>query len=238
MDFSLSRDDQLLVDRARGLAAEFATRAREYDEAAAFPARNFERLREEGFLTLTVPRELGGHGFWRDNRFLPFYMVLEAIATGCASTAQLLQVHSHASGIVGYLGSDAQRRRILGDVVRRGALIASCGSETDPNLIKTPREQRVWFYGSYYFDPQFSLGAAGGLPGTATHDLALVVFTPTGCAQCAPVPAGATLGQFTYDPPMEGDMTLLTRSDAHSELARWMGGDHRTNNDLRVRETA
>jgi len=66
----------------------------------------------------------------------------------------------------------------------------------DPNLINTPREQRVWFYGSYYFDPQFSLGAAGGLPGTATHDLALVVFTPTGCAQCAPVPAGATLGQY------------------------------------------
>ena len=44
--------------------------------------------------------------------------------------------------------------------------------------------------------------------------------------------------EFTYDPPMEGDMTLLNRSDAHSELARWMGGDHRTNNDLRVRETA
>jgi hypothetical protein len=44
--------------------------------------------------------------------------------------------------------------------------------------------------------------------------------------------------EFTYDPPAEGDMTLLNRSDAHSELARWMAGDHRVNNDLRVRETA
>ena len=44
--------------------------------------------------------------------------------------------------------------------------------------------------------------------------------------------------EFTYDPPAEGDMTLLIRSDAHSELARWVAGDHRVNNDLRVRETA
>jgi Trypsin len=66
----------------------------------------------------------------------------------------------------------------------------------DANLINTPREQRVWFFGSYYFDPQFSLGAAGGLSGTATHDLALVVFKPTGCSVCGPIPGSATLGQF------------------------------------------
>ena len=44
--------------------------------------------------------------------------------------------------------------------------------------------------------------------------------------------------EFTYDPPAEGDQTLLNRSDAHSELARWVAGDHRVNNDLRVHETA
>ena len=26
----------------------------------------------------------------------------------------------------------------------------------DPNLINTPAAQRVWFFGSYYFDPQFA----------------------------------------------------------------------------------
>src|SRR4029453_16842582 len=35
----------------------------------------------------------------------------------------------------------------------------------DPNLINTPRAQRVWFFGTYYFDPQFAIGAGGGLPG-------------------------------------------------------------------------
>jgi len=131
MDFRLTDEDRTLIECARALGAEFATRARAYDEAAAFPERDFERLREEGLLALTVPTELGGHGFWQGSRFLPFYMVLEAIAAGAASTAQLLQVHSHASGIVAYLGSEEQRRRILSDVAARGALIASCGSEAD-----------------------------------------------------------------------------------------------------------
>lgn len=131
MDFALTREDQALVERARALAAEFARRAGEYDEAAAFPEEDFRGLRDAGLLTLTVPRELGGHGFWQGQRYLPFYLVLEAIAAGAASTAQLLQVHSHASGIVAYLGNEEQRRRILGDVAGRGALIASCGSETD-----------------------------------------------------------------------------------------------------------
>src|SRR5207248_5372954 len=66
----------------------------------------------------------------------------------------------------------------------------------DPNLINTPRDQRVWFFGSYYFDPQFQLGAAGGLLGTSTHDVAIVVFTPQGCAACAPIPSGATSNQY------------------------------------------
>lgn len=132
MDFRLTEEDRALVERAGTLGAEFATRARAYDEAATFPEKDFDRLREEGFLALTVPTDLGGHGFWQGTRFLPFYLVLEAVAAGAASTAQLLQVHSHASGIVAYLGTDEQRRRILGDVAGRGALIASCGSETDP----------------------------------------------------------------------------------------------------------
>jgi Trypsin len=78
----------------------------------------------------------------------------------------------------------------------------------DPNLINTPSDQRVWFFGSYYFDPQFSLGAAGGLPGTATHDLALVVFTPAGCSVCEPVPANATLGQYGALPARDAVSSL------------------------------
>jgi alkylation response protein AidB-like acyl-CoA dehydrogenase len=130
--FELSREEEALVNRARGLAAEFAPRAREYDEAASFPAENFRRVYEEGLLTLTIPQELGGHGYWLGSRHLPYYLVLEAIASGCASTAWSLKIHSNACGVVAYHGNDEQRRRILGAVVSRGAVLSSIGSEVDP----------------------------------------------------------------------------------------------------------
>ncbi len=41
--------------------------------------------------------------------------------------------------------------------------------------------------------------------------------------------------EFTVDPPDVARIDAIRRADAHSELARWMAGDHRVNNDLRVR---
>src|SRR3954463_8223047 len=46
----------------------------------------------------------------------------------------------------------------------------------DPNLINTPAAQRVWYVGTYYFDPGFHLGGGGGLPGFDTHDVAVIIF--------------------------------------------------------------
>ena len=39
--------------------------------------------------------------------------------------------------------------------------------------------------------------------------------------------------EFTVDPPDVARIDAIRRSDAHSELKRWMAGDHRPNNDLR-----
>src|SRR5439155_11924730 len=73
----------------------------------------------------------------------------------------------------------------------------------DPDLINTPRSQRVWYFGSYYYDPQFRLGGGGGLPGSASHDVAVIIFTPAGCSvpagqngSCGPVPTSATSSQY------------------------------------------
>jgi glyoxylase I family protein len=41
--------------------------------------------------------------------------------------------------------------------------------------------------------------------------------------------------EFTVDPPGVEQIDAIRRADAHSELARWMSGDHSTNNDLRPR---
>jgi catechol 2,3-dioxygenase-like lactoylglutathione lyase family enzyme len=42
--------------------------------------------------------------------------------------------------------------------------------------------------------------------------------------------------EFTCDPPDAAEIDRLRRADAHSELARWLGGDRRVNNELRHRE--
>ena len=46
-------------------------------------------------------------------------------------------------------------------------------------------------------------------------------------------PDGSTL-ELTVDPPDVADIAATRRADAHRELARWLGGDHRPNNDLRA----
>ncbi len=73
----------------------------------------------------------------------------------------------------------------------------------DPNLINDNSAQRNWFYGSYYFDPGFQIGAGGGLPGFDTHDEAVVILTAAGChvpagrtGSCGPVPSSANGGKY------------------------------------------
>lgn len=79
----------------------------------------------------------------------------------------------------------------------------------DPNLPNTPAADRVWYLGSYYFDPDFAIGAGGGLPGFDTHDVAVIVFTAEGCRvptgrvgtyHCGRIPAAATSGQYAALP--------------------------------------
>jgi alkylation response protein AidB-like acyl-CoA dehydrogenase len=118
------------VERAERLAEHFRARLPDYDARAAFPHENFDEIREARLHTMTVPATHGGLGFWQaGGRFATYYRVIEALARADSSTAQLLQVHCHATGMIAGLGNEAQRDFYMGEVVRRGGLIASCGSE-------------------------------------------------------------------------------------------------------------
>lgn len=116
--------------RAQQLAERFARRLPQYDAAAAFPKENFDELRESGLHAMTVPVEYGGLGFWQaGGGFATYYQVLEALARTDSSTAQLLQVHCHATGMIAGLGTAAQRDFYMTEVAQKGKLIASIGSE-------------------------------------------------------------------------------------------------------------
>jgi alkylation response protein AidB-like acyl-CoA dehydrogenase len=138
----LTQRQRELVELAARLADEFAERAAEHDRDGSFPFENYERMREEGYLGLTVPEELGGKGAG----LLELVLAQERLAAGDASTA--LAVNMHVSPIA-QLASlwRASADDGLADVLRRasdGRLVyASMSAEPgDPILMSSSTTAR------------------------------------------------------------------------------------------------
>jgi alkylation response protein AidB-like acyl-CoA dehydrogenase len=127
VDFAITKEQQELQRRCRELAAEFATRAMDHDRNGSPPTENYDRLRREGFLELSVPKSLGGAG----SGFLGHTIAYEALAHGCPSTA--LSFNMHASVVMPLLSSDEVtpdvKRYIADLVVRQKKLISGNYSE-------------------------------------------------------------------------------------------------------------
>ena len=99
MDFHLTAEQQRLQHKCRELAADFASRSAAHDRDASHPIENYERLREEGFLALSVGKEWGGAGA----SFLDHTIAYEVLGQGCPSTA--LAFNMHASVVMPLLQS-------------------------------------------------------------------------------------------------------------------------------------
>ena len=127
MDFQLNPEQQRLQRKCLALAADFATRSAVHDRDASHPVENYNRLREEGFLALTIGAEWGGAGA----SFLDHTIAYEALGQGCPSTA--LAFNMHASVVMPLLESpevSAETKRRLAElVVRERKLIAGNFSE-------------------------------------------------------------------------------------------------------------
>jgi len=83
VDFGLTAEQQRLQHECQELAADFATRSAAHDRDASHPVENYDRLREHGFLALTVAKKWGGSGA----SFLDHTIAYEALGAGCPSTA-------------------------------------------------------------------------------------------------------------------------------------------------------
>ena len=115
MDFRLSDEHERLRRRCAELAADFAVRSAEHDRDATHPTEHYARLREGGFLALSITDKWGGTGVG----FLGHTIAFEALAQGCPSTA--LAFNMHASVVMPVLESSEvtvdTKRRIAGLVV-------------------------------------------------------------------------------------------------------------------------
>ncbi|MGH8010596.1 MAG: acyl-CoA dehydrogenase family protein, partial [Candidatus Binatia bacterium] len=131
MDWTLPPDEQEIVALIARLARErFALRAARYDAENIFPAENYADLRAHGLMALTVPKEYGGKGLSS-----PAYcLAMREMAKGDGSTALTFNMHATIMTIIAHLGTPAQKARYFGEVVTRGAIFASIGSEPATSL--------------------------------------------------------------------------------------------------------
>ena len=127
MDFALTSEQQRLQQKCLELAADFATRSAAHDRDGSHPVENYDKLRDEGFLALTIAHKWGGGGA----SFLDHTIAYEAFGQGCPSTA--LAFNMHASVVMPLLESPEvspeTKRHIADLVVREKKLIAGNFSE-------------------------------------------------------------------------------------------------------------
>jgi alkylation response protein AidB-like acyl-CoA dehydrogenase len=127
VDFRITEEQERLRQRCLDLAADFATRSDAHDRDASHPVENYDRLRAEGFLALTIARSFGGLGF----DFLSHTLAYEALGQGCPATA--LAFNMHASVVMPLMQSPEvtpEAKQYVADlVVRRGKMIGGNFSE-------------------------------------------------------------------------------------------------------------
>jgi alkylation response protein AidB-like acyl-CoA dehydrogenase len=134
VDFQITEQQERLRQKCLNLAADFATRSADHDRDASHPIENYNRLREEGFLALTVDASFGGMGF----DFLSHTLAYEALGQGCPATA--LAFNMHASVVMPLMQSPEvlpRAKEHMADlVIRQGKMIGGNFSEpTTTSLI-------------------------------------------------------------------------------------------------------
>lgn len=145
--YSLTPSQIELQERARGLAqAQFAPTAADTDLTEAYPSRNVERLREEGFMGMTIPREYGGQG----RSYHDVTIVVEEMAKACASMGRItVEANMGAIGAVMTYGTEAQKR-IAAETVLSGDKPAICISEPDAGSAASEMTTRADRRGDHY----------------------------------------------------------------------------------------
>ncbi|MDQ6933798.1 MAG: acyl-CoA dehydrogenase family protein [Actinomycetota bacterium] len=127
-----------LLALVRDIAAkELAPRAAEAEARSEFPREVFRKLGRAGLLGLPYPQEYGGGG----TPYEVYLQVVEEIATVWASVAVGVSVHALACFGLVSVGTDAQRRQWLPDMLGGELLGAYCLSESqagsDPAAMTT-----------------------------------------------------------------------------------------------------
>lgn len=110
MNFQLTEDQKMIRDLARDFAEkELAPIAAKIDQEERIPKEILEKMAEIGFTALNIPEEYGGAGLDTVCKVL----VVSELARQCASTAEVISVHTLANDIFIKHGTEAQKEKYL-----------------------------------------------------------------------------------------------------------------------------
>lgn len=141
-------DEQLALQaRARELAqGAFAPTAAQTDATEAYPWNNVERLREAGFMGMTIPKAWGGRGLTYHDAVI----VIEEMAKACATMGRItVEANMGAIGAIMAYGTDEQKR-LAAECVLGGDKPAICISEPNAGSAASEMTTRAERRGGEY----------------------------------------------------------------------------------------
>jgi acyl-CoA dehydrogenase len=128
MDFSISEEQQRLIDTARKFTREKITPvAQKLDEHGTFPKEICEQGWELGLMNAEVPQDYGGLGL----STLDHVLMLEEINYGCAGVGTTMTANNLAAVPLMLAGSEEQKKKYLGALTEAPIFAAYCCSEPD-----------------------------------------------------------------------------------------------------------
>src|SRR5438128_11027574 len=128
MDFSLTDDQQRLVDTARKFTREkIIPVAQKLDEHGTFTKEICEQAWEVGLMNAEIPAEVGGMGL----STLDHVLIAEEVNYGCAGVGTTLFGNNLAGMPIILAGTEEQRKKWLGSLVETPIFAAYACSEPD-----------------------------------------------------------------------------------------------------------
>lgn len=126
LDFSLSEEQQALIETARRFARErIIPIAAECDRDSRFPREVFEAAHELGLVNTTVPPEFGGPGMGE----LENAIITEQLAYGCTGITTSLLANTLALTPIKLAGNSEQKAKYLGMLTEKPHFASYCTTE-------------------------------------------------------------------------------------------------------------
>lgn len=147
IDFSLSEEQQAILDMTRNFAAErIAPHALVWDEKKHFPVDVLAEAGALGLGAIYTRDDVGGSGLGRVDAVLIF----EALAEACPTTAAYISIHNMCVWMIDRFGSQAQREEWIPQLATLDMRASYCltepgaGSDAAALLTRAERDGDGW----------------------------------------------------------------------------------------------